>query len=105
MTIEEIKAKIEELESEKFYLAMKDHWNDKDYQYDRELFREIQALKAMLPKEPKPFVEREPEEWELEIWSEPKEVIEYGIKRTVKEFLGYKTAEEWKAEQRVKAGV
>ena len=105
MTIEEIKAKIEELESEKFYLAMKDRWNDKDYQYDRELFRKIQELKAMLPKEPKPFIEREPEEWELEIWSEPKEEIEHGIRSTVRTLLGYKTVEEWKAEQRAKAGV
>ena len=105
MTTEEIKTKIEELESKKFYLAMKDRWDAEDYQYDRELFREIQELKAMLPKEPKPFVEREPEEWELEIWSEPKEVIEYGIKSTVRTLLGYKTVEEWKAEQRAKAGV
>ena len=105
MTLNEIKAKIEELESKKFYLAMKDRWNDEDYQYDNKLFRKIQELKAMLPKEPKPFVEREPKEWELEIWGEPEEVIEYGIKTTVRKFLGYKTVEEWKAEQRAKAGV
>ncbi len=104
MTTKEIKDKIEELESKKFYLAMKDRWDAEDYQYDRELFREIQELKAMLPKEPKPFIEREPEEWELEIWSEPKEVIEFGMKIKRQTFLGYKTVEEWKAEQRAKAG-
>ena len=105
MTTEEIKIKIEELESKKFYLAMKDRWNAEDYQYDRELFHEIQELKAILPQEPKPFVEREPEEWELEIWSKPEEVIEYGMKIKTRSFLGYKTVEEWKAEQRAKAGV
>ena len=105
MTIKEIKNKIEELEDEKFYLAMKDHWDTEDYQYNNKLFGKIQKLKAMLPKEPEPFVEREPEDWELEIWSEYKEVIEYSIKHTVRELLGYKTVEEWKAEQRAKAGV
>ena len=105
MTIEEIKNKIEELESAKFFLAMKDHWSHEDSEYNSKLWNEIRRLKAMLPQEPKPFVEREPEQWELEIWSEPEEVIEYGMKIKRRSFLGYKTVEEWKAEQRAKAGV
>ena len=105
MTIEEIKNKIEELESEKFFLAMKDRWDYEDRSYNDKLQSEIQALKKMLPQEPKPFVEREPEDWELEIWSEPEEVMGYTTKIITRTFLGYKTVEEWKAEQRAKAGV
>ena len=39
-----------ELEREKFYLSMKDHWSYEDYKRNRELFDEIQKLKAELEK-------------------------------------------------------
>lgn len=48
MTNREIEERIEELENKKFYLAMKDRWNDRDFQRDRELSRQIIELKAQL---------------------------------------------------------
>ena len=48
MSAEEIKAKIESLENERFYLAMKDRWSSSDYRYDSELRNKINALKAQL---------------------------------------------------------
>lgn len=48
MTQKEIKEKIDELEIRKFYLAMKDRWNNKDYDYNRELAKQIKELKKLL---------------------------------------------------------
>lgn len=39
--------KIKELEAKKFYLSMKDHWDEKDYERDRELNAQIIALKKV----------------------------------------------------------
>ena len=48
MTQKEIKEKIDDLETRKFYLAMKDRWNSKDYDYNRELAKQIKELKELL---------------------------------------------------------
>ena len=47
-TREEITARIENLEHKKFILAMKDMWNDKDFDEDRAYEREIRELEAEL---------------------------------------------------------
>lgn len=47
-TREEIKKRIEELTNRQFYLNMKDTWNNKDFEMDRELTREIRELKKEL---------------------------------------------------------
>ena len=47
-TREEITAKIENLEHKRFILAMKDMWNDKDFDEDRAYKREIRELEAEL---------------------------------------------------------
>ena len=51
MTREEIKAKIEDLEERRFYLAMKDKWTRDDFTWDMETFREILRLEKMLKEE------------------------------------------------------
>ena len=51
MTREEIKARIEDLEERRFYLAMKDKWTRDDFTWDMETFREILRLEKMLEKE------------------------------------------------------
>ena len=48
--MEKTKVRIEELEREKFYLSMKDHWSYEDYNHNHKLFVEIQKLKAELEK-------------------------------------------------------
>ena len=51
MTREEIKARIEDLEERRFYLAMKDRWTRDDFTWDMETFREILRLEKMLKEE------------------------------------------------------
>lgn len=48
MTREEITKRIDKLETRRFYLAMKDMWNNSDYALEDKLCREIRALKAQL---------------------------------------------------------
>lgn len=50
MTKMEITKKIETLENQKFLLAMKDHWNRDDFDFDSKLWREICNLKKELNK-------------------------------------------------------
>lgn len=45
MTMTEKKARIEKLESLRFYLSMKDRWDYKDYEQDRAWFNELLKLK------------------------------------------------------------
>lgn len=47
-TVKEINERIETLERRKFMLAMKDNWNRKDFETDRQLAREILALEKEL---------------------------------------------------------
>ena len=47
-TREEITKRIEELETKKFYLAMKDRWNDRDFETDRNYRIEIAKLEKEL---------------------------------------------------------
>lgn len=51
MTREEIKARIEDLEERRFYMAMKDRWTREDFDWDMETFREIRKLEKMLEEE------------------------------------------------------
>ena len=44
----EIEKRIEKIEEERFYLAMKDHWTREDFDKDREYLREINKLKKDL---------------------------------------------------------
>lgn len=46
----EIEKRIDELEKARFYLAMKDRWDSRDYAMDREWFNELLALKKELEK-------------------------------------------------------
>lgn len=48
MNEKEIKEKIERLEQDKFYLAMKDRWSADDYVMDRKYASEIRKLREML---------------------------------------------------------
>ena len=48
MAREEIIKKIDNLETEQFYLKMKDHWSSNDFDYDRELYYQIRELKKAL---------------------------------------------------------
>lgn len=50
MTRKEIENRIEKLETERFYLAMKDRWNDRDRELDRKYWIEILDLKKELEK-------------------------------------------------------
>ena len=45
---EELTNRLDEVETKRFYLAMKDYWNDDDYNRDRELFNEETALRKEL---------------------------------------------------------
>jgi hypothetical protein len=45
-----IQDRINELENERFYLAMKDRWTPSDYQTDATYCNEINQLKKMLIK-------------------------------------------------------
>ena len=84
MTRTEILNKIDELETARFYLAMKDHWNREDFARDNELFNEIRALKEMLDIEKEYVVEFiRPKEKDL-------------AKRVIKNIATFKTVEEAK---------
>lgn len=48
MAREEIEKKIEELSKMHFYLLMKDHWNNYDFEEDRRMRNEIRELEEML---------------------------------------------------------
>lgn len=48
MTKQEMQKRIEELEKERFYLAMADRWTSNDYQLDNKLFKEITELKEKM---------------------------------------------------------
>ena len=50
MTRQEIEKKIEELENRRFFLAMKDFWDRKDFELDDKLYDEIRELKKELEK-------------------------------------------------------
>jgi hypothetical protein len=57
MTRTEILNKIDELETARFYLAMKDHWTREDFARDTEHHTEMRALKEMLNIEKEYVVE------------------------------------------------
>ncbi len=48
MTKEEIRNKLEKIEKAHFYLLMKDHWNNYDFEEDRRMTNEIRELEEML---------------------------------------------------------
>ena len=48
MAREEIIKKIDNLETERFYLKMKDYWSSNDFEHDRELYYQIRELKKAL---------------------------------------------------------
>lgn len=48
MTKKMIENKIEELETKKFMLSMKDHWNREDFDKDAKLWNEIVKLRKEL---------------------------------------------------------
>ena len=48
MTKAEIEKRIDELETQRFYLAMKDRWNADDYRTDNKWFNELLDLKKKL---------------------------------------------------------
>ena len=48
MSREEILKEIERLENEQFCLMMKDLWNIKDQEFDRQITNKIRSLKAQL---------------------------------------------------------
>lgn len=45
MTKAEMMKKMEQIETRRFYLAMKDHWTRKDFDLDHEMFNEWLNLK------------------------------------------------------------
>lgn len=51
MKREEIIKKIEDLENRRFYLAMKDFWNNEDRKLDLEMGAELRALYRELKEE------------------------------------------------------
>ena len=48
MNRQEIEARIDKLEDLRFYLAMKDRWNSKDFEQDREWSNELFNLRKEL---------------------------------------------------------
>lgn len=50
MTTREKECRIAEIENRRFMLAMKDVWNNKDFELDRQLFNEWLKLKKELDK-------------------------------------------------------
>ena len=46
-----MKNRLAELERAEFFLAIKDRWNEKDYETDRQLAKEIRELKSKLAQE------------------------------------------------------
>ena len=45
---EELKARLKDIENRRFFLAMKDRWNNSDYELDNKLFNEKLAIKKEL---------------------------------------------------------
>ncbi len=45
---EELKARLREIEERRFFLAMKDRWNNSDYELDNKLFNEEINIKKVL---------------------------------------------------------
>lgn len=50
MTREAIEKRINELEDARFFLAMKDRWDRRDYEADDKWFKELLGLKEQLKK-------------------------------------------------------
>ena len=50
MSVQEIKNRIDELETKQFYLNMKDRWSGMDYTLDTRYTNEIRNLKKLLDK-------------------------------------------------------
>lgn len=50
MTKKEIEKRIEEINDNRFYLNMKDHWINEDYRKDNNYKEELRKLKEMLDK-------------------------------------------------------
>lgn len=50
MMREKIEKRIDELESARFFLAMKDRWDRRDYEADDKMFKELLELKEQLKK-------------------------------------------------------
>lgn len=50
MSVQEIKSRIDELETKQFYLNMKDRWSGMDYTLDCRYTNEIRNLKKLLDK-------------------------------------------------------
>lgn len=46
-----MRERIEQIDSQLFYLNMKDRWNSNDYEYDRQLRQERRTLIKKLEKE------------------------------------------------------
>ena len=45
---EELKARLKDIEDRRFFLAMKDRWNNSDYELDNKLFNEEISIKKAL---------------------------------------------------------
>ena len=45
---EELKARLKDIEDRRFFLAMKDRWNNSDYELDNKLFNEEINIKKAL---------------------------------------------------------
>jgi len=50
MTKKEMLERMDEIETRRFYLAMKDRWNSKDFETDDKLFYEWLSLKKKVEK-------------------------------------------------------
>ena len=48
MAREEIMKRIDELETERFYLKMKDYWSSNDFEHDRKMYYQIRELEKAL---------------------------------------------------------
>ena len=51
MTRKEIEKRIDEIKTNRFYLAMKDRWSAEDFEHDRKLVNELIELKNKLKEE------------------------------------------------------
>jgi hypothetical protein len=45
---EELRARLRDIEDRRFFLAMKDRWNNSDYELDNKLFNEEINIKKVL---------------------------------------------------------
>ena len=48
MTKQECINRLAEIENKRFYLSMKDRWNNADYDKDRAMLNEMNTLRSML---------------------------------------------------------